>query len=88
MAVQAAEEIGFPVTLKAISGGGGMGLTPVHRLTWYEKGLRLYNQEERPFAKILEFPLSDSIQQVITEIQVFGNGQGQTIHIGKRESFI
>ena len=63
MAVQAAEEIGFPVTLKAISGGGGMGLTPVHRLTWYEKGLRLYNQEERPFAKILEFSLSASIQQ-------------------------
>ncbi|OCL07975.1 pyruvate carboxylase subunit A [Glonium stellatum] len=89
MAVQAAEEIGFPVMLKATSGGGGMGLITCSSSETVREGFKIVQSRGEALFKdpgvFIErfYPASHHI-----EIQVFGNGQGQAIHIGERECSI
>jgi acetyl-CoA carboxylase biotin carboxylase subunit len=88
-ATEIANEIGFPVILKASAGGGGRGM----RICWKESDLQnqyetARNEAERAFGvadvyleKYLERPRH-------IEIQVFGDSFGRVVALGERECSI
>jgi acetyl-CoA carboxylase biotin carboxylase subunit len=88
-ALEIAKEIGFPVILKASSGGGGRGM----RLAWDADELQksydtAWNEAERAFGdptlyleKYLERPRH-------IEFQILADSQGRVIHLGERECSI
>ena len=88
-ALELAREIGFPVILKASSGGGGRGM----RLAWDADELKrsydtAWNEAERAFGdptlyleKYLERPRH-------IEFQVLADSQGRVVHLGERECSI
>ncbi|MEY4069944.1 MAG: hypothetical protein RL721_558 [Candidatus Eisenbacteria bacterium] len=85
-AVGIAREIGFPVIVKASAGGGGRGM----RIAWDEKQLRMgfgiaqaeagaaFNNNAVYLEKYIVKPRH-------IEIQLFGDGQGNVVHLGERE---
>jgi acetyl-CoA carboxylase biotin carboxylase subunit len=84
-----AEDIGYPVMIKASAGGGGRGMRVVNRSEDFEK---LYNtassEAEANFndgSLYLEKYVSSPRH---IEIQVLGDGQGTVIHFGERECSI
>lgn len=88
-AAKQAEQIGFPVMLKATGGGGGMGLITCNDVEEVRKGFKMVRSRGQTLFKnpgvFIEkyFPASHHI-----EVQVFGNGLGQAIHFGERECSI
>lgn len=88
-AVKAADEIGYPVMLKATGGGGGMGLVTCKSADEVVKGFKMVQSRGESLFKnpglFIEkyYPASHHI-----EVQVFGNGQGTAIHFGERECSI
>lgn len=89
IAAKEAERIGFPVMLKATGGGGGMGLITCNKVEEVREGFRMVQSRGQTLFKnpgvFIEafFPASHHI-----EVQIFGNGQGQAIHLGERECSI
>ena len=81
-----AEEIGYPVLIKASGGGGGRGM----RVVWSKQELiesvqmtrseaqAAFNNPDVYMEKFLERPRH-------IEIQVFGDGNGEAIHFGERD---
>ncbi len=88
-AVRIAEEIGYPVMIKASAGGGGKGMRIAHSRTEAEEGFALARSEakssfgdDRVFVeKFIENPRH-------IEIQVLGDKHGNVIHLGERECSI
>ncbi len=88
-ALKLATEIGFPVILKASSGGGGRGM----RLAWDAEDLKraydtAWNEAERAFGdptlyleKYLQRPRH-------IEFQILADSHGRVIHLGERECSI
>jgi acetyl/propionyl-CoA carboxylase alpha subunit len=85
-AVAAAKTLGFPVMLKAASGGGGKGLRVVRQaadlasafdLTRGEVG-SAFGDDTVFVEKFIERPRH-------IEIQVLGDGKGNVVHFGERE---
>ncbi len=87
--VKAAEEIGFPVMVKAAAGGGGRGMRLVEKPEKLEKALKAARSEaENAFGSgelILEKAV---IEPRHIEIQVFADMQGNTLHLGERDCSI
>ncbi|HUF04551.1 MAG TPA: acetyl-CoA carboxylase biotin carboxylase subunit [Aridibacter sp.] len=88
-AEKTAEEVGYPVMLKASAGGGGKGMRLVHE----PKGLRSAFENAR--AEALSGFGDDSvyIEKAVVkprhiEIQVFGDSHGNYVHLGERECSI
>ena len=81
-----ANEIGYPVIIKAAGGGGGRGMRVVHSEATLLNAISLTKAEaETAFGnptvymeKFLENPRH-------VEIQVIGDGQGNAIHLGERD---
>jgi acetyl-CoA carboxylase, biotin carboxylase subunit len=85
-AKQFAEEIGYPVLIKAASGGGGRGMKVVHE----EKQLAAAMASARSEAKAAFGDDTVYLEKYLVkprhiEIQVFGDGQGNAIHLGERD---
>ncbi|MEL7060044.1 MAG: acetyl-CoA carboxylase biotin carboxylase subunit [Acidobacteriota bacterium] len=84
-----AQEIGFPIILKAAAGGGGRGMRIVRSASDVEGAFATASQEAaRAFGdgsmyleKYLEQPRH-------VEIQIFGDSHGRVIHLGERECSI
>lgn len=88
-AVKIAQEIGFPVMVKARSGGGGKGM----RIVGDEWKLRRVFEVTRAEAKAAFGDPEVYLEKVIqnprhVEIQVLGDGKGKVIHLGERECSI
>ncbi len=88
-AVAAAEKIGFPVMLKASSGGGGKGMRLV------ESAGEMANAWERARSEAKKFFGDDTVylEKAIlkprhVEIQVLGDRDGNTIHLFERDCSI
>ncbi len=85
-AVAVAEEIGFPVLLKAASGGGGRGMKIANNAAELPEALATCRQEARAafgddtvyIEKLLGQPRH-------IEIQVLGDGHGSVLHFGERD---
>lgn len=84
-----AKEVGFPVLIKATSGGGGKGMKVVRQESEF---VELYNQARQEakanfgddnvyFEKYLEKPRH-------IEIQIFGDNHGNSVHLGERDCSI
>jgi acetyl-CoA carboxylase biotin carboxylase subunit len=85
-AVSLAQDIGFPVLVKASAGGGGRGMKVVHAADELAAALATARAEAKAafgddalyLEKYLERPRH-------IEIQVLGDGQGHAIHLGERD---
>ncbi len=84
-----AQEIGYPVLIKAAMGGGGKGMRIVHEENKLEESLESARRESMAafsspivyLEKFLERPRH-------IEFQVFGDHYGNVIHFGERECSI
>ncbi|KAK5131335.1 hypothetical protein LTR08_001001 [Meristemomyces frigidus] len=88
-ALRESATIGYPVMLKATSGGGGMGLVVCNG----PEDVRAGFQSVRSRGETLFKNSGLFIEKYIAEghhieVQVFGNGQGEAIHFGERECSI
>ncbi len=88
-AVTIAEEIGFPVMIKASAGGGGKGMRIAHSAGEVAEGFaRAKSEAASSFGDDRVF-----VEKFITdprhiEIQVLGDKHGSVIHLGERECSI
>jgi acetyl-CoA carboxylase biotin carboxylase subunit len=88
-ALKAAEEIGFPILIKASAGGGGKGMRIVHEASEFESQMeRAVSEAESSFGDGAVF-----IEKYITtprhiEIQVLGDQHGNIVHLFERECSI
>jgi acetyl-CoA carboxylase biotin carboxylase subunit len=88
-ALKSAEEIGFPVLLKAAAGGGGKGMRIVHERETFLNALRMARSEAKSafgddriyLEKYIEAPRH-------IEIQIFADELGNTVYLGERECSI
>jgi acetyl-CoA carboxylase, biotin carboxylase subunit len=85
-AISVAEAIGFPVIIKATAGGGGRGMKVATNAQELEVAFRTarseaknaFGNDEVYMEKYLQTPRH-------IEIQVFGDGKGNAVHLGERD---
>ena len=85
-ALKVAKEIGFPVIIKAVSGGGGRGMRIAHNAVSFSKEFLTAKMEaEKAFGdgslyveKYLEHPRH-------IEFQILADKHGKTLHLGERD---
>ena len=85
-AVRRAEEVGYPVLVKASGGGGGRGMKVARSSEELRQQIPLaqaeakafFNNDEVYFEKYLNTPRH-------IEVQVLGDGHGNAIHLGERD---
>jgi propionyl-CoA carboxylase alpha chain len=88
-AIKIAEEIGYPVMIKASAGGGGKGMRIAHSKSQVSEGFaRARSEAKSSFGDERVF-----IEKFITdprhiEIQVLGDKHGNVIYLGERECSI
>ncbi|GLH80229.1 acetyl/propionyl-CoA carboxylase subunit alpha [Bradyrhizobium sp. SSBR45G] len=88
-AVRIADEIGYPVMIKASAGGGGKGMRIAHSTSEVAEGFNLAKAEAKAsFGDDRVF-----VEKFITdprhiEIQVLGDKHGNVIYLGERECSI
>ena len=84
--IKLANDIGYPIIIKAAGGGGGRGMRVVHTEATLMNSIALTKQEAAAnfgndmvyMEKYLETPRH-------VEIQVLSDGQGNAIHLGERD---
>ena len=85
-AILIATEIGFPIIIKAASGGGGKGMRVIHTADELKQGIELAKAEAKA-----SFGNDDIfIERFIAsprhiEIQIIGDTQGNILHLPERE---
>lgn len=87
--IRIAEEIGYPVIIKATAGGGGKGIRVAQNSKELVDGIRLTQQE----AKAAFGDPNVYLEKYITdfrhiEIQILADGYGNVIHLGERDCTI
>jgi acetyl-CoA carboxylase, biotin carboxylase subunit len=88
-AARLAEEIGYPIMVKAAAGGGGRGIRIVHRPEELEASLRLARSEAQgAFGDSSVYMEKAVIPARHIEVQIFGDTYGNVIHLGERECSI
>lgn len=88
-AVKIAREVGYPVIIKAVAGGGGRGMRVAHNDISFAKELRVAsNEAEKAFGngdvyieKFVENPRH-------IEFQVLADSHGNIVHLGERDCSI
>ena len=84
-----AEKIGYPVILKASSGGGGKGIRVAYNENELEKGYNLVKQEARISFNDDEIYLEKYIENPRhVEVQIMADEFGNVIHLGERDCTI
>ena len=80
------KEIGFPVVLKAASGGGGKGIRIVKEASHLDQALKeaksegkKYFDDDRVYVEAF-IPVAKHV-----EVQVMGDGQDNYVHLGERD---
>ncbi len=88
-AVKFADEIGFPVLIKAAMGGGGKGMRVVNKAEDLESALESAARESQmAFGSPIVYLEKYIERPRHIEFQVFADNYGNTIHIGERECSI
>jgi acetyl-CoA carboxylase biotin carboxylase subunit len=83
---RAAEELGFPVLLKAAAGGGGKGMRVAHDAAEVERAFEAAEREARGAFGDGRIYLERYVERPRhIEIQVFGDAHGNVVHLGERE---
>jgi propionyl-CoA carboxylase alpha chain len=88
-AVKIADEIGYPVMIKASAGGGGKGMRIAHSKTEVAEGFaRARSEAKSSFGDDRVFIEKFIVDPRHIEIQVLGDKHGNIIHLGERECSI
>ena len=88
-AVKVAEEIGFPVMIKASAGGGGKGMRVAWNAEEVREGFRsAVNEAKSSFGDDRVFIEKFVEEPRHIEIQVLADNHGTTLHLGERECSI
>ncbi len=88
-ALKFAEEIGYPVILKASAGGGGRGMRVVQSPAELERQLVNAQEEARAAFGNPEMYMEKYLEEPRhVEIQIFGDGEGEVIHFYDRDCSI
>ena len=84
-----ARQHGYPILLKAVSGGGGKGMRRVDREPDLESALRDASSEAERAFRNPEIYLEKLIERPRhIEIQILGDRHGNMVHLGERECSI
>ncbi|MHC2290853.1 acetyl-CoA carboxylase biotin carboxylase subunit [Bradyrhizobium barranii] len=88
-AVRIADEIGYPVMIKASAGGGGKGMRIAHSKSEVAEGFNLAKAEAKAsFGDDRVFVEKFIVDPRHIEIQVLGDKHGNVIYLGERECSI
>lgn len=87
--IKIAEEIGYPVILKAAAGGGGKGIRVVRNASEVEKEYEIVKQEAKNSFNDDEIYIEKFIENPRhVEIQIVADEHGNIIHLGERDCTI
>jgi acetyl-CoA carboxylase biotin carboxylase subunit len=87
--VAAAHQIGFPILIKAVAGGGGKGMRAVHAIEDFSEALATARREA-----LSAFGNGDVYLEKLLvgarhiEFQILADSHGNTVHLGERECSI
>jgi acetyl-CoA carboxylase biotin carboxylase subunit len=85
-AVKIARELGFPVLIKAIAGGGGRGMRLVRSASEISHALRTAQREAEAAFGVGDVYLEKYVESPRhIEFQVLGDHHGGVVHLGERE---
>jgi propionyl-CoA carboxylase alpha chain len=88
-AAEIADEIGYPVMIKASAGGGGKGMRIAHSRKGVSEGFaRARSEAKSSFGDDRVFVEKFIVNPRHVEIQVLGDKHGHIIHLGERECSI
>ena len=88
-AIKIADEIGYPVMIKASAGGGGKGMRIAHNTGEVAEGFNLAKAEAKAsFGDDRVFVEKFIVDPRHIEIQVLGDKHGNVIYLGERECSI
>jgi propionyl-CoA carboxylase alpha chain len=88
-AIEIAEEIGYPVMIKASAGGGGKGMRIAHSASEVAEGFaRSKSEAKSSFGDDRMFIEKFIVNPRHIEIQVLGDKHGNVIYLGERECSI
>lgn len=87
--IKVAKKVGYPVLIKAVSGGGGKGMKVIRKESEFEDAWNTARREAKAnfgddsmyLEKYLDKPRH-------IEVQIFGDGKGGGIHLGERDCSI
>ncbi len=88
-ALKVAEELGFPVILKAAAGGGGKGMRVVHNPAELATAFRMAQREAANAFGVPEIYLEKYLERPRhIEFQILADEHGNMVHLGERECSI
>jgi len=87
--LEIAEQIGYPVMLKAVAGGGGKGMRVIHNASEAEKGFNIIQNEAGMAFKNSEIYVEKFVENGRhIEVQILSDKFGNHLHLGERECSI
>jgi acetyl-CoA carboxylase biotin carboxylase subunit len=88
-ALDVADEVGYPVMVKAVAGGGGRGMRIAHTPAALAKAFATAGVEAEAAFGNPELYVEKLIPRARhVEVQILGDGRGQVIHLGERDCSI
>jgi acetyl-CoA carboxylase biotin carboxylase subunit len=88
-AIKIAKELGYPVIIKAVAGGGGRGMRVVRSADELSKAFRTAMREAEAAFGVGDVYLEKYVEQPRhIELQVLGDHHGNVVHLGERECSI
>jgi acetyl-CoA carboxylase biotin carboxylase subunit len=89
LAIKCARELGFPVIIKAVAGGGGRGMRVVRSADELSKAFKTAMREAAAAFGVGDVYLEKYVENPRhIEIQVLGDHHGNVVHLGERECSI
>ncbi|WP_327576317.1 pyruvate carboxylase [Streptomyces sp. NBC_00145] len=84
--VRAADELGFPLFVKAVAGGGGRGMRRVEDAATLRESIEAAAREaESAFGDPTVFLEKAVVEPRHIEVQILADGEGQVIHLFERD---
>ncbi len=88
-AIKIANQIGYPVKIKASAGGGGRGIRTVHQEDELSKTLKMAQAEAESSFGNPDVYMEKHIDQMRhIEVQILGDEHGNIVHLGERDCSI
>ncbi len=87
--VRLGEELGYPLIVKAVAGGGGKGMKLVHSAEEAERAFESAGREGQAFFANAEVYVERYlVDPRHVEVQVLADGHGNVVHLGERDCTI